>query len=183
MRKNNQSFKNSILLTLGLCASIFVIMLAVTPLIPRNVLIFNKRFKVQHSLFDIDDYQSEHGTGYSLTTSKDWAAYQAVQGMRAWIKVNLELERISDLTIKNPEQTIKDGVGDRNDLALLLVNMIYVISGEKVDLVLIKDDNPKSDFPMYYFYYRDVVYEVLHDRSYRGKQITEHIPFDELFSK
>ncbi|MBB6480272.1 hypothetical protein [Spirochaeta isovalerica] len=139
-----------------------------------------------HRLFDIDDYLAEDGRGrgeFTLTTHREWARYKTIRGMRGWMRVHVKLERISDLSIKNPERTISDGIGDRNDMALLLVNMIYVISGQKVDLVRIEDDNPKSDFPMYYLYYHDIIYEVFNDRSYRNRAIIEHIPFDSLFGK
>ncbi len=194
MAFNNKSFKLTLLGSCGIFITVVLISIIVTPLIPRYLIIFDKEFKVQHNLFDIYEYESEYTrinnkeddhdyhTGYSLTTNKDWTEYYTVQGMRAWSRINIELEKISDLTMKNPEQTIMDGVGDRNDFALLLVNMIYVISEKKVDLVSIKEDNPKSDFPMYYLYYQDVIYEVFNNRNYRNRQIIEHIPFDKLFS-
>jgi len=158
--------------------------MAVTPLIPRYISVFDKTVKVGHSLFDIADYipgeQRDEG-GYELTTDREWSRYKTIRGMRGWIRVNIELERITDLAVKNPEQTIIEGIGDRNDMAVLLVNMIYVISGEKVDLVRIEDENSDYNYPMFYLYYNNVIYEVLNDKSYRNRAIAEHIPFDTLF--
>lgn len=175
MKPDNQSFKISILASVGIFVVLFLIFMAVTPLMPRYINILGRSMKVQHGLFDIDEKTT-------LITDKDWFSYKSDREMREWIRVNVDLERIDGYTVKTSEETINDGVGDRNDMAVLLVNMIYVISGLKVDLVLIKEDKPKSDFPMYYLYYQNVVYEVLNDRSYRGKQILKHVTFDELFT-
>lgn len=178
MKINNQSFKVSIMSTLAIFALIFGIMIAVTPMVPRNLIIFGNNMKVAHRLFKIEQPESSQ---YTLISNKQWIVYNTLKDMRGWIRSNVELERISDLTIKDTEKTLNDGVGDRNDMALLLINMIYVISGEKVDLVQIKEKKEKSEYPMYYLYYENVVYEVFNSTSYRGREILKRLTFDELF--
>lgn len=175
MRTDSQSFKISIIASVGLFVGIFLFFMAVTPLMPRYISVFGRSMKVQHGLFDINK-------DTAMMTDRDWSSYKSDREMREWIRVNVDLERIDGTTAKNPEQTLSDGIGDRNDMAVLLVNMIYVISGMKVDLVTIKEDNPKSDYPMFYLYYQDVFYEVLNNRSYRGRKIIKHIPFEEIYS-
>ena len=87
-----------------------------------------------------DLYYEDAFCGKSLYYTEEWNGLETEQDVYHWIRENIEYDSSTDKNGEygsNPESTVKRGSGDCDDIAILAMNMIYYVTGQKADLILV----------------------------------------------
>ena len=80
------------------------------------------------------------GEGFDTFYMEEWETISSIKDAMVWIKYNVELEE-DDVDIwKSPKDTISDGFGDCEDIAVLLCNIMFISSGIEMNVVTVMEE-------------------------------------------
>jgi hypothetical protein len=87
----------------------------------------------------IDKQFSDIAEGHTLYYLPEWKDLDTYPKIAKWINnhVNYKTESRYEHNWQNPEYTLQRGYGDCEDIALLFMNIYYVSTGNKMDLILV----------------------------------------------
>ena len=89
-------------------------------------------------------YVARNVTGHELYIIPDFEFFDSYHNIAGFIRSNVQYQSESGDYWKNPEETWNEHCGDCEDFAILFMNIVYISTGEKLDLVLVNIDDIKE---------------------------------------
>ena len=89
----------------------------------------------------VDNYLYNKLSGKTLYYG-DFSGIETIDDIAPW--VNKHIRPREQDTYRDVEEILKDGHGDCNDMALVWINIAYVVFGEKYSMVIVKYERPRA---------------------------------------
>ena len=125
------------------------------------------------------------GDGFDLYYHEDFEKLKSITQITEWVNSNIEYEKDAiGSSWQSPEETLKRGFGDCEDIAILLINIIYVSLGVKTDLVCNDVNNRKivngGKVNHAEIHYNGTIYDIYTAKPMRNVNIGFMYTFDVL---
>jgi len=104
-----------------------------------------------------DTYYYDLFEGKKLYYLPEFEELKNLHEIAHWIKDNVKYEKNTDINgehVSNPEETLRRGYGDCDDLAVLFANIAYFALGVKMDIILVRTGSKRGaeDIDSFEFY-------------------------------